>query len=301
MTDISTEVTGLKVRSPAMLAAGVLGTTGTSLRRIAVSGAGAVVTKSLGVQPSEGHPGPNLVEVDCGFLNAMGLPNPSCAAFLDEMDAAREAGVPIIASVIGRNAEEFSGAARLMGGADALELNVSCPHAERGYGASICSDPDLLADIVRSVKGSVKIPVWVKLPPYVDKITELGIISEKNGADAVVAINTVPAMAIDINTGMPILGNITGGLSGPAIKPISLKCTYDLYKALKIPVISVGGIAGWEDAVEFIMAGAAAVQVGSALHNNIDIFREIETGIKAYLEEKGMTLEAMRGIAHRKT
>jgi dihydroorotate dehydrogenase (NAD+) catalytic subunit len=295
---LSLRLTGIPLKNPLMLAAGIMGTTGGSLKRIAQAGAGALVTKSIGLEPKSGHNNPSMVEVDCGYLNAMGLPNPSYKNFQHEIDIAKEGGVPVIASIFGGCALDFS---QISGSihADAFELNVSCPHAH-GYGAEIGTDPTLVEDITRAVKNTLDVPVWVKLTPNVTNIKSIALAAQRGGADAVVAINTVRAMAIDIESGYPILGNKFGGLSGRAIKPVAVKCIYDLYEALDIPVIGVGGISDWKDAVEFIMAGAQAVEIGSAVGNNINVFNEISSGMETFLTQKGWTLEDIYGMAHKK-
>jgi len=295
---LSLSLTGLKLKNPLILAAGIMGTTGSSLKRAAEGGAGAVVTKSIGIEPKGGHSNPTMVEGDCGYLNAMGLPNPSYKNFQREIDLAREGEVPVIASIFGASADELSEIAGALR-ADAFELNVSCPHA-CGYGAQVGSDPALVEEITKAVKSATTAPVWVKLTPNVTDIKSIGIAAQRGGADAVVAINTVRAMAIDIESGYPILGNKFGGLSGRAIKPIAIKCVYDLYEALHIPVIGVGGISDWKDAVEFMMAGARAVQIGSAVGNNINIFNDISSCMEVFLEEKGWTLDDIYGMAHKK-
>ena len=294
-------LTGLKLKNPTILAAGIMGTTGASLVRMAKEGAGAVVTKSIGPEPKEGHHNPSMVQLECGFLNAMGLPNPSYDAFLQELEFAKKGtSVPVIASIFGGDADDFLKVADGLSPAkpDAFELNVSCPHAE-GYGAMIGSDPYVVEEITHAVCDSVDVPVWVKLTPNVTDIATIGEAAERGGADAVVAINTVRAMAIDIATGYPILGNRFGGLSGAAIKPIAVKCVYDLYAALDIPIIGVGGVSTWQDAVEMIMAGASAVQVGSAVFDGVDVFGSIADGIDNYLDENGHTgIENIIGLAH---
>jgi dihydroorotate dehydrogenase (NAD+) catalytic subunit len=289
-------LTGLNLKNPLMLAAGIMGTTGDSLKRIAQAGAGAVVTKSIGTEPRSGHSNPSMVEVDCGYLNAMGLPNPSYKDFQNEIDVARDGGVPVIASIFGGCSLDFSEIAKSLD-ADAFELNVSCPHAH-GYGAEIGTDPALVEDITHAIKTAVSVPVWVKLTPNVTDIKSIGLAAQHGGADAVVAINTVRGMAIDIESGYPILGNKFGGLSGRAIKPVTVKCVYDLYEVLDIPVIGVGGISDWRDAVEVIMAGAKAVQIGSAVGNNINIFNDISSCMEAFLEEKEWKLDEIYGMAH---
>ncbi len=293
---LSLTLTGLNLKNPFMLAAGIMGTTGDSLKRMALAGAGAVVTKSIGTEPRSGHSNPSMVEVDCGYLNAMGLPNPSYKNFQDEIDRAREGGVPVIASIFGGCSLDFSEIAKSLD-ADAFELNVSCPHAH-GYGAEIGTDPALVEDITHAVKTAVNVLVWVKLTPNVTDIKSIGLAAQHGGADAVVAINTVRGMAIDIESGYPILGNKFGGLSGRAIKPVAVKCVYDLYEVLDIPVIGVGGATDWKDAVEFIMAGAKALQIGSAVGNNINIFNDISSCMEAFLQEKEWTLDDIYGMAH---
>ncbi|HJH31656.1 MAG TPA: dihydroorotate dehydrogenase [Methanosarcinaceae archaeon] len=294
-------LTGLKLKNPTILAAGIMGTTGASLVRMANEGAGAVVTKSIGAEPKEGHPNPSMIQLECGFLNAMGLPNPSYDGFLQELEFAKNgSSVPVIASIFGGDADEFLRVAEGLSPAkpDAFELNVSCPHAE-GYGAMIGTDPYVVEEITRAVCDSVDVPVWVKLTPNVTDIVAIGEAAERGGADGVVAINTVRAMAIDIATGYPILGNRFGGLSGSAIRPIAVKCVYDLYAALDIPVIGVGGVSGWQDAVEMIMAGASAVQIGSAVSGGVGVFGTIADGIDKYLDENGYTgVEGIIGLAH---
>jgi len=293
---LSLTLTGLKLKNPIMLAAGIMGTTGASLKRVAESGAGAVVTKSTGTEPKSGHSNPSMIQVDCGYLNAMGLPNPSYKNFQDEIDMAKEGGVPVIASIFGGCTSDFSEIAGALH-ADAFELNVSCPHA-RGYGTEIGTDPDLVEDITQTVKSVADVPVWVKLTPNVTDIKSIGLAAQRGGADAVVAINTIRGMAVDIESGYPILGNKFGGLSGSAIKPVAIKCVYDLYEALDIPVIGVGGISSWRDVIEFMMAGARAVQIGSAVGNNINIFNGAASCMKAFLEEKEWTLNDIYGMAH---
>jgi len=296
--DLTTDLSGLKLKNPTILAAGILGTSAASLKRVAQHGAGAVVTKSIGVSPREGHPGPVLVETEYGFLNAMGLPNPSYHEFVRELEAVK-GDVPVIASIFGSNAKEFEEVALGLSKArpDAFELNLSCPHA-KGYGMTLGTDPQKVKEITETVKGAVNVPVWVKLPPLAN-IAEVGLAAQEGGADAVVAINTIPAMAIDVESGCPILGNKVGGLSGAAIKPVALRCVYELCAAVKIDVIGVGGISSWRDAIEFIMAGASAVEIGSAVHDDINVFRNVSRGIAQFLKKRQCTLGDIRGVAQK--
>ncbi len=295
------KITGIELENPTILAAGIMGTTGASLARVAKEGAGAVVTKSIGPEPKEGHKNPSMIDLGYGFLNAMGLPNPSYPDFKNELAIAKkETDTPVIASIFGGTEEEFVDVAQglLESNPDAFELNVSCPHA-LGYGASVGSNPDAVESITAAVKDAVDIPVWVKLTPNVTDIVTIGDAAQRGGADAVVAINTVKGMAIDIESGYPILGNRFGGLSGKAVKPVAIKCVYDLYTALDIPVIGVGGVYTWQDAIEMMMAGANAVQIGSAVHEGIEIFSSITTGIETFVAERGYKdITDVIGLAH---
>lgn len=294
-------ITGLRLKNPAILAAGIMGTTGASLIRVAHEGAGAVVTKSIGPQPKDGHSNPSMVKLDQGYLNAMGLPNPSYEAFLPELEKAKDkAGVPVIASIFGGNADEFRKVAEglIHGKPDAFELNVSCPHA-MGYGASVGTDPAMVKAVTSAVCEIADVPVWVKLTPNVTDIVTIGKAAQEGGADAVVAINTVRGMAIDIHSGYPVLGNRFGGLSGDAVRPVAIKCVYDLYANLEIPIIGVGGISTWQHAVEMIMAGASAIQIGSGIYEGLNVFSDISQGISRFLDEHGYAkTEDITGIAH---
>jgi len=298
--DMGIEIAGLKTRNPLMLAAGILGVTGSSLRRVAEAGAGAVVTKSIGPKPCEGYPNPTITETSCGFLNAMGLPNPGVEEFKREIPIAKGGGVPVIVSIFGASKREFARVGTTMekAGAEALELNLSCPHTEIG---TFGQNPDLTFAIVESVKKSVNVPVFAKLTPNVTDITAVARRAEEAGADGVTCINTLQAMAIDIETGRPILANRIGGLSGPAIKPVALRCVFEVSKAVKIPVIGCGGIVSWQDAVEFLLAGASAVQIGTAIaYRDLGVFRAVTEGIEAYLKRKNYgRVEDVVGLSHR--
>lgn len=303
MTSLTVEIAGLKLANPTMLAAGILGVTGLTLKRVAEAEAGAVVTKSLGLKPRSGYTNPTVVQVEGGLVNAMGLPNPGIEHFAKEMQQIEGIKVPIIVSIYAFSPQKFATTAKkaVKTGADALELNVSCPHAEK-TGAEIGQDPKLVEEVVRKVKESVEKPVFVKLTPNVADIAELAKAAENAGADAVTAVNTVKAMVIDIETGKPILGNKVGGLSGPAIKPLAVRCVYEIYEAVKIPVVGCGGIATWQDAVEFMFAGASAVQIGTAVATKgLNVFKQVTEGIEAFLEEKKISsVKELVGLSHRK-
>jgi len=297
-----TEIAGLKLANPTMLAAGILGMSGLSLKRAAEAGAGAVITKSMGLKPRVGYSNPTLVQVDCGLLNAMGLPNPSVHHFVEEISEAKKGGVPVIISVYGFSSEDFGEAAKIAAeaGADALELNVSCPHVEK-TGSEIGQSPQLVAKVVEKVKNTVNKPVFVKLTQNVADITEIAETAVKAGADAIAAINTVRAMAIDVETTRPVLANKVGGLSGPAIKPIAIRCVYEVYRKVKIPVIGCGGVTTWQDAVEFMLAGASAVQIGTAIgFEGLGVFKSVAEGIDSYLENMNFgSVKEIVGLSHR--
>ncbi len=301
MVDLSTRVGRLEMKNPTMLASGILGETGELLLRVAGSGAGAVVTKSIGLEPREGHPNPTVVEMEHGLLNAVGLANPGIEMFKEEMEVATKADVPVIGSIFGKDAREFARLAVKMEeyGADAVELNLSCPHAE-GLGHEIGSEPGNVEKITKEVKGSVGIPVFPKLTPNVKSIVDLADAAAKGGADAVVAINTVRAMAISPEARMPILANKIGGLSGTAIRPIGVRCVYEIWKEVPIPVIGVGGISSGMDALEYIMAGASAVQIGSGVWlGGPEVFSKICGEMEDFMERNGYkSLNDVLGAVH---
>lgn len=292
------ELAGLKMDNPLMLASGIMGTTPGGLARVAREGAGGVTTKSLGPDPRDGHPAPNVVKVTAGYLNAMGLPNPGVEEFARELDEV-ELDTTVFGSIFAHNSEEFRRVARVMEPTvDALELNLSCPHAE-SLGAAIGARPSLVEKIVASVVREVDVPVFAKLTPNVSDITEIGKAAESAGTDGVVAINTLPGMAIDVETKRPILGNGSGGLSGPAIHPVAVKSVYDLYESLSVPIIGVGGIKSGEDVVETILAGASAVQIGTAVAGEgMSVFRKINSWIGDYLDTHQVELTELIGASH---
>ena len=298
--ELEVDIAGLRLRNPLILAAGILGVTGPSLKRVAESGAGAVVTKSIGPEPRKGYLNPTLTETKCGYLNAMGLPNPGVENFILELEVAKQGKVPLIASVFGGSDEEFSyvGSKMEQAGADAIELNVSCPHAEI---AAIGQSPDLTYRIVSAVRKRVNIPIFVKLSPNVSDIVTVAKKCEEAGADGITCINTLRAMAIDIETYSPILGNKIGGLSGPAIKPVAIRCVYEISKEVDIPVIGCGGISSWEDAIEILLAGASTIQIGTAIAlRGMKVFKEICEGIRTYLNRKGhKRVKDIVGLSHR--
>lgn len=285
------EVGGVPLRNHLVLAAGVLGTTGASLARQLRNGAGGVVTKSIGPIPLPGHVGPCLVPFENGILNAMGLPNPS-SGFVEELSAIENE--PVVVSIFGGSPEEFAEVGSwFVKGARGLELNLSCPHAE-GYGAALGSDPDMVEDCTRAV-ARLGLPVWVKLTPNVTDIAAIGRAAERGGASALVAINTVRAMRISTDLRRPLLGNRFGGLSGRAIFPIAVRCVYELHAACSIPIIGCGGVSTATDTLEMMMAGASAVQIGSAALGDPGVFSTIAQDLYA---DNGIDPSEIVGCAH---
>jgi dihydroorotate dehydrogenase (NAD+) catalytic subunit len=284
-------VGGVALDNHLLLAAGILGTTASSLSRVLLSGAGGVVTKSIGPQPKDGHAGPCLVVLEKGILNAMGLPNPS-KEFVDEISSL--AKKPVIVSIFGSNPDEFALVGSWFAGKVAgIELNLSCPHAE-GYGSAIGTDPALVEACTRAVSKS-GIATWVKLTPNVTDITAIGKAAERGGARAIVAINTIKAMRISTGMKCPVLGNRYGGLSGSAVFPIAVRCVYELYETCKIPIIGCGGVATADNVVEMMMAGASAVQIGSAVYHDVKVFETIQADL---YRKDGLTPEEIIGCAH---
>ena len=291
MIDISTTIGSLRLKNPTILASGIMDEDAGSMLRMVACGAGAVVTKSIGMQPREGYANPTVIELDCGLLNAMGLPNPGVDLYGEEIKELRTTKVPIIGSIYAADVDEFVTLAKKMQhfGAHAIELNVSCPHAKH-YGLEVGCDPDLVQEIVTTVKTQISLPVFVKISPNLMNLVEIAQIIENAGADAIVAINTIKAMKIDLEVTRPILANKTGGYSGKGIKPIGVRCVYDIAQAVDIPIIGVGGVITGEDAIEYFMAGASAVQIGTAVYyRGPEVFRSICEEIRTWMKNHGYT------------
>ena len=302
MVEIATKISSLSLKNPTILASGVMDEDAGSMKRILKSGAGAVVTKSIGLKPKEGYKNPTIIELEHGILNAMGLPNPGIENFKDELLTLRKLNQPIIGSIYGSNSRDFMFLAKKMQEykIDAVELNMSCPHA-KGYGLEIGSDAKLVKEIVINTKKSVNVPVFVKLSPNLMDIVEIAKAAEEGKADALVAINTVKAMKIDIDLKKPVLSNKVGGYSGPAIKPIGVRCVYEISQNTNIPIIGCGGINSGKDAIEYMMAGANAVQIGSAVYyREVDIFKKICSEIKNWMEKHNYSdIKQIIGVAHK--
>ena len=300
---LKTKLCGITLKNPLMLAAGVLGSHASSLNWVLNSGAGAVVSKSFSKEPNEGYKNPTTVAVEGGIINAIGLSSPGVDAFIEELESVNRIRGKSIASIYGATPEEFSYVAgKIENLVDMIELNVSCPHAMEGYGASIGQNPDLTREFVKVVKDTVNIPVLAKLTPNVTNISEIAVAAEEGGADGLTLINSLgPGMKIDIVTGHPILKNKFGGMSGPAIKPIAVRCVYDAYEATDIPIVGVGGIRNYADVVEFLYAGASAVQIGtSIMYEGPEIFGRISQDLEDFLENSRFnSIDDMVGFAHK--
>lgn len=300
---LKTNLCGIQLKNPLMLAAGILGSHGSSLNWVLDSGAGAVVSKSFSKEANNGYANPTTVEVEGGIINAVGLSSPGVDAFKEELEIVdRKKGVSI-ASIYGANTDDFSYVANEIADlVDMIELNVSCPHAMGGCGAAIGQDPILTEKIVKAVKNVVEVPVLAKLTPNVTDIKTIAVVAESGGADGLTLINSLgPGMKIDIVTGNPILSNKFGGMSGPAIKPIAIRCVYDVYSVTDIPIVGVGGIRSAEDVVEFLYAGASAVQIGtSILYDGPEIFSGIAMKLSEFLEDSEFNnIGEMVGFAHK--
>lgn len=267
---LQVKIGSVELENPTILASGVLGVASGGLISAWKDGAGAVVTKTVGLKPRVGHPGPRIVGLHGdSLMNAMGIPNPGIGEYLPEIKAAVKQGVPVIGSALGSTPKEFATVASKLvrSGVLAVELNVSCPHVDSLY--LLGMDPDSVADVVTQVVGKTKgVPIWIKLPGSTDypRLVQVAQAAESAGAAAIVALNTLPALAIDTETQTPLLGAGIGGLSGPAIKPIAVRAVSELYKAgLKIPIIGVGGILTGDDVIEYLLAGATAVEIGTGV------------------------------------
>ncbi len=305
--DSSVELCGLRLHNPFVLAAGILGTTAALLERVAQSGAGAVTAKSCSMEPRQGHANPTVIPCQAGLLNAVGLANPGAAAMAGILRQARERcaalGVPVIASVFGETAEAFGDVVRALEVAepDAYEVNISCPNVAAELGRPFAADPAQAALATAAVRAATRRPVIVKLSANVADIVAVGRAVVEAGADALTAINTIgPGMAIDLRARAPVLANGAGGLSGPAIKPVAVRCVYELSLALPVPIIGTGGVMSGEDAVEMIMAGATAVGVGSAFHyRGMEALVAMREELLAFMAGEGYRSPAeMRGLAH---
>ncbi len=306
MSDLTCEFLNLKLRNPIVLASGILGTSADVLERVARAGAGAVTAKSCGPAPRAGHPNPVAVEWDHGLLNAIGLSNPGAeeeARMLVEARARLEPlGVPLIASIFAGTVAEFGDVARVIAAArpHLIEVNISCPNVADEFGtpfAALCESAAAVTEMVKCAVGDI--PISVKLAPNVPNIGRIAAAAVEAGADAITAINTMPGMVIDAEAGRPVLSNRVGGISGPALKPIALRCVYEIARSVRVPIIGTGGVTTGRDAAEMLMAGATAVGVGSAVWTRgVAALGDIAAELAAFMAQEGYrTLGALRGVA----
>jgi len=296
--DISTHVGPISLERPTMLASGILGISLDVFGRLYKEGAGALVTKSLSKEPWDGYPNPTIIGLKHGYLNAVGLSNPGAPYFAKMLSPNQT--VPIIVSLVGSVPEDFTFMVKQFENVKILgyELNLSCPHVEK-VGLEVGDDPELVHTIIKSVKKESKVPVLAKVGLGSSDYLETVRTACDSGIDGITAINTLRAMAIDIQTGRPILSHKIGGMSGSPIKPVAVRCVYEISSKFDIPIIGCGGVSSWEDAVEFLLAGSSAVQIGSAVGEKwTRVFSEVNDGISKYMEKKNYKkISEMVGIA----
>ena len=287
--DLTTNIGGITLKNPVMTASGTFGYGQEFAELIDLNRLGAIIVKGLSLEPSKGNPPPRIAETACGMLNAIGLENVGIDAFeREKLPFLKKLSTPTIVNIYGKTVGEYAElAAQIdeMDGVTGVEVNISCPNVKAG-GIAFGVIPQAAHEVVKAVRGRTRKPVMVKLSPNVTDITDIARSVEDAGADSVSLINTLTGMVIDIETRRSKLANITGGLSGPAIKPVALRMVWQAAKSVKIPVIGIGGIMTANDALEFLIAGASAVQVGTANFVNPGCTIEIIEGIETFLTEK---------------
>ena len=286
--DLRVKIGGLTLRNPVMTASGTFGYGEEFASYVNLHRLGAVVVKGISLKPRPGNPPPRIVETPCGMLNAIGLENVGADRFLTEkLPYLTKAKATVVVNVLGDSIDDYQNlAAKLDGtpGIGALEINISCPNVKKG-GVAFGTDPLMAEKVTAAVRKATTLPLIVKLTPNVTDIATIAKAVEAGGADAVSLINTLLGMAIDSKTRRPKLANVVGGLSGPAVKPVALRMVWQVAKAVKIPVVGIGGISNAEDAIEFLIAGATAIEIGTANFVNPRVTEEILVGITEYLKE----------------
>jgi len=297
--DLSLNLCGIDMANPIVTCSGTSGNGREFARFLDLNLLGAFTAKSITLDKRPGNPTPRIAECTGGILNSIGIQSKGVEHFIQEdLPFLKQYSVPVIVSVSATHQEDYARLAEILDqedGIKALEVNISCPNLEAG-GSSFGADPELSGRIIKQVKDRTHLPVIAKLTPNVTDITVIASSVEANGADAVSMINTVAGMAIDIHSRRPKLGNVIGGLSGPAIKPIAIKKVWDTYRSVSIPIIGMGGINSWEDVIEFILAGSSAVGVGTGLFRNPLVVMDILEGITTFLKENGIErLDSLRG------
>jgi len=292
---------GIKLKNPMVLASGVLGNSKDILERVHENGCGLVTMKSIGPEPRDGHNNPTVIDLGCGLINAVGLPSPGYLNMENEWKDLEKRDFPIIASIYGGSVREYQMVAEFVSlkKPDFIEINISCPNSEK-HGMIFGVNPQSSHDVVAAVKKVINVPLIVKLTPQALNIGDIAKACEDAGADAICAINTLgPGMVIDIEAKMPVLSFKKGGLSGPMIKPVAIRCVFDIYKAVDIPIIGLGGITTGEDAIEMIMAGASLVGIGSAVrYRGIDVFQTVSDEMEAWFLDHHCSLDDIKGAAH---
>lgn len=285
---LNLDIAGISLRNPGILASGFLGISQAIFERIYGEGAGAVVSKSISRYPMEGYTNPTVVVLENkSYINAVGLSNPGCESFYEEVRTNDK--VPLIVSLVGSDPSDFEVMTRKLDRSKIIgfEINLSCPHVQK-LGMEVGDDPQMVKTIVQTTKSNTTKPVFVKVGVGSTNIIDISQAAIDAGADGITAINTIRAMKISIDNFNPILSNKVGGLSGTSIKPIAIRCVYELSKKFNVPIIGCGGVSNWADAVEFMIAGAASFQVGTAIgFDGMSIFNSINMGIVKYLERKG--------------
>lgn len=285
--NLSVDIAGIKMKNPIMAASGTFGYGEEYEDYIPINRLGALITKGISLKPHAGNPPPRLAETIGGMLNAIGLQNIGVEALIEEkISHLRKFDTPIIVNIFGTTLKEYGEVARSLEGISGIagmEVNISCPNLKRG-GISFGTDPREVFKVVSEVRKSSSRPIIVKLSPNVTDITAIAVSAEEAGANALSLINTLTGMAVDVETRTPKLGNITGGLSGPAIKPIALRMVWEVYNKVHIPVIGMGGIFNTQDALEFIIVGASAIQIGTAHFVNPRVAMEVIAGLEKYLK-----------------
>ena len=289
--NLSVQIAGLKLRNPVMTASGTFGYGEEYAEFVDLNRLGAIVVKGLSIVPKLGNPAPRIVETPSGMLNAIGLQNIGVQAFIKgKLPFLRQFDTPVIVNFFGHSIDEFVRAAGQLSNAEgihALEMNISCPNKQAGW-CIFGTDPKIMNEVVSAVRKRTNLPLIVKLSPNVTDIGAMAKVAENAGADAVSLINTITGMAIDIRRRRPVLANATGGLSGPAVRPVAVRMVWEARKAVKIPIIGLGGIMSASDALEFLIAGATAVAVGTANFINPLATIQIIEGIKRFLDEEGI-------------
>ena len=287
--DLKVDIGKLTLKNPVMTASGTFGYGKEFDEFVDLNRLGAIIVKGISMEPSMGNPPPRIVETSCGMLNAIGLENIGIKAFVkNKLPFLRKNSTPVLVNIYGKNIEEYAQLAAFIDdieGITGIELNISCPNVKSG-GIAFGVEPKSTFQVVKAVRERTEKPLMVKLSPNVTDITVIAKAAEEGGADSLSLINTITGMAIDSKTGRSRLANITGGLSGPAIKPVALRMVWQTVQSVNIPVIGIGGIMTAEDALEFLIAGASAVQVGTANFINPGATMDIINGIESFLKEK---------------